>query len=159
MPASIAESIRVYETAPLLISAVLKGLREEQFHYIPAKGEWSIHEIIIHLADSEVVGFWRMRKTLAEPGTTIQLYDENAWAKQLLYRWQDHTLAMNLFTALRVSTAALLRSLPEEAWERTSIHPEYGEVNVSQFLNTYLEHGEVHIRQIERIKQTFPSML
>jgi hypothetical protein len=130
-----------------------------QFHYIPAKGEWSIHEIVIHLADSEVVGFWRIRQALAEPGTTIQLYDENAWAKHLLYRWQDHTLAMNLFTALRASTAALLRSLSEEAWERTSIHPEHGKLNVHQLLNTYLGHSDVHLQQIERIKQTLPSTL
>jgi uncharacterized damage-inducible protein DinB len=159
MSASIAESIHAYETAPLRIRAVIEGLHEEQFHYIPAKGEWSIHEIIIHLADSEVVGFRRIHQTLAEPGTTIQLFDENAWAKQLLYHQQDYTLAMNLFTALRNSTAALLRSLPEEAWERTGIHPEHGEVNVYQLLNTYLGHSDVHIQQIERIKQTFPSTL
>lgn len=61
-------------------------------------------------------------------------------------------------TSLRVSTAALLRSLPTEAWERTGSHPERGKMNVYDLFNVYLEHGEIHLQQIERIKQIFSTI-
>jgi len=62
-----------------------------------------------------------------------------------------------LFTALRASSAALLRLLPAEAWERTSLHPEQGKMSVYDIFNLYAEHGDIHLHQIERLKQSLPT--
>lgn len=150
------ERINAYEMAPAHIARSIEGLSETEMQYIAAIGEWSIHEVIIHLADSESGGYWRLRKTLAEKGSTLPVYDEEAWARTLSYRIQDTRLAMQLFSALRSSSAALLRLLPDNAWERTSTHPEQGEVSVYDLFNTYLDHGNDHLKQIERIKQSLP---
>ena len=155
MPVPTAEQIETFETAPSRIAAVIEGLSEERMHAIPAIGEWSIHEIIIHLTDSEAVGYWRIRKTLAERGATLAVYDEEAWTRNLSYRIQDRELALQLFSVLRASTAALLRLLPAEAWERTSVHAERGELSVYDLFMTYLEHGAIHLQQIERLKQGY----
>jgi DinB superfamily len=155
MPIATLEQIGHYEMAPSLVVAALEGLDETQLHYVPKEGEWSIHEIVIHLADSETMGYWRLRKTLAEEGSILPVYDEAAWAQKLSYRTQERRLAIALFTNLRASTAALLRSLPTEAWERTSNHPEHGTINVYDLFTIYLQHGEIHLQQIERIKQIF----
>jgi hypothetical protein len=95
----------------------------------------------------------RIRKTIAEPGSTLPAYDEEIWAGKLSYRLQEPTLAIELFRALRTSTAALLRALPAETWQRTSLHPERGEMSLYDVFVLYLEHGEIHLQQIERIKQ------
>ena len=123
--------------------------------FVPAIGEWSIHEVVIHLADAEVVGYWRIRKALAEEGSALGVYDEEAWASKLSYRIQDRALALQLFTALRASTAALLRLLPEDAWLRIAVHAERGDLSVLDLFNTYVEHGETHLQQIEQIKQVY----
>ena len=154
MSIATPEQIDAYETAPSRIASTIEGLSEAQMHYVPAIGEWSIHEIIIHLADSEAGGFWRLRKTIAEKGATLPVYDEEIWTRNLSYRIQDRRLAMELFAALRASTAALLRLLPPAAWERTSIHPERGEMTVHDIFNLYVEHGEIHLQQIERLKRS-----
>src|SRR5438876_6547089 len=106
MPIATPEQIERYEAAPSQIIATLDGLDETQLHYRPAEGEWSIHEIVIHLADSEAVGYWRIRKVLAEPDPLLAVYDEAAWAQKLSYRTQSRELAIALFTSLRASTAA-----------------------------------------------------
>jgi uncharacterized damage-inducible protein DinB len=157
MPIPTSEQLDTYETTPSRLAAAIKGLNEAQMHYAPAEDEWSIHDIVIHLADSEVGGFWRLRKTLAEENSTLPVYDQEAWARNLSYHLQNSALAIAAFTALRASTAALLRSLPMEAWERTSVHPERGKMSVYDIFELYFEHGDVHLQQIERLKQSLPA--
>jgi hypothetical protein len=157
MPIATPAQIERYETAPSHIMAALEGLDEVHIHFVPEKGEWSIHEIIIHLADSEVVGYWRLRQTLAEEGSTLPVFDESRWAHELSYRTQERSLALALFTDLRASSAALLRSLPAQAWERTVTHPERGQISVYDILQAYTGHGESHLQQIEHLKQLFST--
>jgi hypothetical protein len=149
------EQIDRYEAFPDLVSNAIEGLSETQFHFISTIGGWSIHEVVIHLADSEAVGFGRIRKALAERNATLTVYDEELWTRNLSYRIQDRTLALRLFAALRASNAALFRLLPADAWERTGIHEEKGEVSIEDLFATYWEHAEVHLEQIERLKKSF----
>ena len=155
MPIATLQQIERFEMAPSQVIAALEGLDEAHIHYISAEREWSIHQIIVHLADSETLGYWRLRKTLAEEGSTLPVYDEATWAQKLSYQTQERGLALALFSSLRASTTALLRSLPADAWELTSNHPERGTIQVYDLFTIYLEHGEVHLQQIERIKQLF----
>jgi hypothetical protein len=152
------EQIERYEMAPSLVITALEGLNEAHMQQLPAEGEWSIHEIVIHLADSETMGYWRIRKTLAEEGSILPIYDEAAWAQKLSYHTQERTLALALFSSLRASTTALLRSLPARSWELTSTHPENGKITVYDLFNIYLDHSEIHLQQIERIKQIFATI-
>ncbi|HEY5002327.1 MAG TPA: DinB family protein [Ktedonobacteraceae bacterium] len=158
MPGATPEQIERYDMAPSLVIVALEGLDETHIQHIPAEGEWSIHQIVIHLADSETMGYWRIRKTLAEDNSILPIYDEAAWAQKLSYHSQERTLALALFSNLRASTTALLRSLPAESWELTSNHPEHGKITVYDLFNIYLEHGEIHLQQIERIKQIFATI-
>jgi hypothetical protein len=157
MPVPTSEQINAYEEAPPRVVAAIEDLSEAEMQYIPAIGEWSIQEIVIHLADSEAVGYWRIRKTIAEAGSILPVYDEEAWARKLSYRIQDRDLAITLFRALRASNAALFRLLPSETWERTSIHPERGEMSLFALFNLFLQHAEIHLQQIERIKQSLAT--
>jgi DinB superfamily len=158
MPIATPEQIKLYEMAPSLVIAALDGVDNTHMQHIPAEREWSIHEIVIHLADSETMGYWRLRKTLAEADSILPIYDEAAWAQKLSYNAQERMLALALFSSLRASTTALLRSLPAASWELTSNHPEHGKITVYDLFNIYLEHGEIHLQQIERIKQIIATI-
>lgn len=147
------EQLDAYETTPSRIAVAIEGLSEADLRSIPGADEWSIQEVLIHLPDSEAVGFTRFRKTIAEDMPTLPLYDEAAWAKNLAYATQDRDLALKLFTLMRHSSAALLRLLPVEAWERTGIHPERGVITLYDIFTMYLEHGRIHLEQIETLKK------
>lgn len=153
MPVATSEQLAQYAAIPTLIVKAIEGLTDTQLLQTPIEGEWNIHEIIIHLADSEAVGFWRIRKTLAERDSILAVYDEDAWSQTLFYRQQNYQLALKLFTDLRASSAGLLALLPSRAWELTSTHAERGKLSLYDIFQTYVEHGEIHLQQIERIKQ------
>lgn len=151
------EQINAFESVPSLVIAALAEVSESQMHDVPSAGEWSIHDVIIHLGDSETFGFERLRKTIAEDKPTLQVYDEDAWARNLSYQRQERHFALALFSAQRRSTASLLRMLPPEIWKRTAIHPERGEISLYDIFIIYLEHGSIHLAQIEQIKRSLLS--
>jgi hypothetical protein len=151
------EQFTAYEQVPSQLTTALQGISESHMHYSPAPDEWSIHQVIIHLADSEAIGYWRLRKTIAEPGSTLAVYDQPLWARQLSYATQSRNLALSLFASLRASSAALLRALPANTWELTSIHPERGVMSLYDVFLLYLSHGDAHLQQIANIKQVLPA--
>jgi hypothetical protein len=153
MPIPTHEQIAAYESAPDRIAAAIIGLSDEQLLAQPIPGEWSIHEILIHLPDSEAFGGERLRRTIAEEHPTLQAYPESIWAERLDYKKQSYHLALALFTAQRRANAALLRQLPAQTWERTGIHTERGEMSLYEIFQTYLAHAEAHLQQIEQVKK------
>ncbi len=46
-------------------------------------GKWSVRFILHHLADSETVFLYRIRRVVSEPGQVIWVYDQDAWARGL----------------------------------------------------------------------------
>jgi hypothetical protein len=55
-----------------------RGLTRTQLLRRPAPGKWSIHEIVCHLADTEVANAWRYRKVLAEDEVGLTAWDQTA---------------------------------------------------------------------------------
>ena len=155
MPVPTFEQIDAYEAAPAQIASATSGLSEQQLLHVPAPGEWSIHEVLVHLPDSEIFGFERMRRIIAEHKPVLHAYDEELWGRNLAYRTQDPMRALDLFKALRRSNAALLRLLSPDVWERKGIHTERGEMSLYDIFHVYLEHGNIHLKQIEQVKRSF----
>jgi DinB family protein len=55
----------------------------------PAPDKWSIGEILVHLADTEVVFGYLIRRIVGEPGTRIDGFDQDAWVAALHYDKRD----------------------------------------------------------------------
>lgn len=90
----------------------LADIPAEAMHWKPAPGKWSIHQIVVHLVDSEANGYVRCRALIAEPGKTVMAYDQDHWANDLEYEVQDLEESLELFRLLRSST---LRHLHDNA--------------------------------------------
>jgi hypothetical protein len=90
-----------------------------------AEGKWSVKEILGHLSDTERIFSYRLLRIARGDATPLEGYDENAYVPA--GRFDDRPLPMLLaeLRAVRVSTAAMLEGLPEDAWGR------WGEANGS----------------------------
>lgn len=154
MPAPTPAQIDAYESAPAQFTAAIAGLSEAQLMHSPAPGEWSIHEVLVHLPDSEIFVYERIHRVVAEEKPVLQAFSEEVWAKNLNYPAQNSKLALELFAALRHANAAFMRSLPSGAWERTGRHSERGEMSLHDIFTMYLGHGPTHLKQIEEIKRS-----
>ena len=117
-----------------------------------APGKWSIHQVISHLADSEIVWGWRLRLTIAQDRPPISGYDQDAWTSQLGAAYPDTDAAIDTLDVLRRGHVALLRSLPPAAWLREGMHVERGAESVRKMSKLYAGHDLVHLNQIARIR-------
>lgn len=128
----------------------LKRFPRDMWHFKPAPSRWSIHEIIIHLADSEANSFIRARCFIAEPGKTVMAYDQDKWASDLRYDLQDTEGALELVKWLREMTYRIIKVIPESYWGRTVNHPENGVMTFDQWLKIYEDHVPLHISQMQK---------
>src|SRR5262245_18541520 len=53
----------------------------EKLRQRPAPGKWSVGEILVYLAEAEIVLGWRVRSILGAPGAPLQAFDQDAWAR------------------------------------------------------------------------------
>jgi len=148
-PEECARRIEQYASAPGRLREALTGVPPEAMKWRPEPNEFSVHEIICHCADAETNDCSRIRYLMAEREPLIIAYDEEAWAKRLDYHNHPLDLALATIEAVRANTTALLRRVPEEAWERAGTHTESGRCTAEDWLITCSEHLEEHIEQIE----------
>ena len=143
--------IESYGKAYYVLVEALKEFPTEIWQWKPAPEKWSIHEVIIHITDSEVNSYVRCRRFIAEPGSGVYGYDENKWAKNLDYHSQSLEESLALFKLLRKASYDLIKTVSEETWQTATVqHSENGEVKFEEWLRTYEEHVPVHIKQMKR---------
>jgi len=135
-----------------LLAAALAEVPQEAWSYRPAPDEWSVHEIIVHMADSESMSALRARKLIAEPGSTLMGYDEANWADVLDYKRQSAADALEIIRLARQSTYELLRRQPDEVFTHSVTHPEFPDepYTFEGWLNIYARHIPDHIDQLKR---------
>jgi hypothetical protein len=118
-----------------------------------APGKWSMHDVVAHLADSEVVFGWRLRMVIAQDRPTITGFDQDAWSARVCGAYPDSRSAIQQIAVLREGHLALLRSLSDEQWERVGMHAERGPESVRRMAQLYAGHDLVHLRQLARIRK------
>lgn len=134
----------------LLLEAVARYPRA-MWQVRPAPDMWTIHEIIIHITDSEANSFVRLRRLIAEPGSAVLGYAEEVWAKALDYHTQSPEAAIELFRWLRGNSYTLLLQQPAEVWTHTVTHSHDGLVTMDGWLDTYDRHVPDHIAQMDAV--------
>jgi len=146
----ITELVRAYADGPRLLESAVTGLSAEELSFSPGPGHWSIHENVVHLADSELVAAVRFRFVLAEPGATLVGFDQERWARVLAYPSSSFALALALFRATRDCTVEVLRHAPLDAWSHTGVHTESGPQTLEWLVEHFADHVPYHLRTIAK---------
>jgi uncharacterized damage-inducible protein DinB len=119
-----------YEAGGPLLAKAIAGLSHDELHAFPVPGTWSIHQIVIHMMDSDLVASERMKRVAAMDKPLLIGYDETAFANLPGSNTIDASLACEIFEKNRRATAIILRALPDSAFERFGIHNENGKVTL-----------------------------
>src|SRR5438132_7260715 len=135
-PQRRAEFLAVIETAPTAVRDAVAGLSEDQLD-TPYRN-WTVRQIVHHLADSHVNSYIRFKWALTEELPTIKAYDEGRWAALEDSRTGDVRAPLALLGGLHARWAQLLRSLTEGQLARSFVHPDTGRaVSLSRALGYY----------------------
>lgn len=148
-----ADPLVLQATAPDVLAALVEGLSAEHLGQRPAPEKWCIREIVAHLADDELVGAYRIRLILSAPGTEIQAFDQDVWARTGKYSTSDIIDSLALYRTLRLANLKLLQSLTAREWDMFGVHAERGIESVRDITMYFAGHDINHFRQIELIRR------
>lgn len=139
-----------------IIQAQLEHETEEVCVWKPGPDKWCLLEIICHLYDEEREDFrTRVALTLEKPGQPLPPFNPLSWVTEREYIKQDYNERLHMFLTERVSSVQWLRSLRNPEWENSYDHPKLGPMTAALFLNSWLAHDYLHIRQINKNKYLY----
>jgi len=144
--------------APHLLSMTLRQFPKKMWLYKPAPDRWSIHEIILHLADSEANSYVRSRRFIAEPGSAVFQIDAARWAGSLGYFHQSTHEALEVIRRLRKMTYQLLIALPDGVWFNTVDHARDNRITLEQWVQSEERHIPHHLEQMRTNHEIWASL-
>ncbi|MEC1303663.1 MULTISPECIES: DinB family protein [Lysinibacillus] len=147
--------IKEYSLGYTMIWDAIEGLTEEELRYKPAPNKWSIHQILIHVTDSEISATPRLKKVLAEDEPILVSFDQDAWANTLSYDLLDREQYLHLFKLLRTSMQPILDNLTSEQSRRVGMYIDQERFTFKQLLEFRVQHVRDHLDQIERVKNSY----
>jgi hypothetical protein len=152
--AELKKHIEALEKSPKEIAAAVSGLAPGVLRYKPSPGQWSILEVLGHLADIEIVYAHRLRQMLADKQPVIAPMDQEEWARNLGYLETPAPEVVALYGLNRHHNLRLLRRLQPGDLEKSAFHPEHKQqVTVASLVEKMSGHGASHLEQIERLKK------
>ena len=140
-----------YKSATDEFLNLVNSLSEDDLDKSDSEG-WTPRQVIHHMADSEAQSYARLRRLIAEPGTTIQGYDESKWAENpiLNYKSEEIKDSLAVIRAVRQSSFELIKRITENELQNSGIHSESGNYSVKDWLETYTKHPQDHANQIKK---------
>jgi hypothetical protein len=145
------DPLSLLAAAPQKLENLIKSVPAAKMRLRPAPGKWCISEIVAHLADTELVGGYRIRTILGAPGTPIQGFDQDQWAAAMRYQKRDVRKSLDQYRSLRQANHSLLKSLTPQQWKLCGIHSERGEESIETIVRMFAGHDINHREQIKRI--------
>jgi len=141
--------INDYAAGPQLLRDAVKGMTREQVLARPVTGKWSTLEVVSHIADFEIVGADRIKRTIAEERPTLPDGDENLFAKALAYHSRELEEELQVIGSIRSQVTRILRTLNEDDFARIGVHSAAGPMTLAQYVERGANHIKHHVKFIE----------
>jgi len=148
MPSSISTRLQ-YQHKSLL--DILDGLSDEQIRQQVIPGKWSVFENIVHLQTYQHTFIARVKKILENENPVFTAY--TAEADPLFHDGcakSSREVMQDLLTVRKELSNGIL-SFKEPDFDKTGLHPAYGNMNLIQWLHFFLLHEANHLFTIFKL--------
>jgi hypothetical protein len=150
--------IEVYAAGGAELVKAYWGLSLAQLHAKPADGSWTLHQIAIHMMDSDLIGTDRLKRIACMENPLLVGYDETAFSQLPGSDQINPFAACEMFQKNRLMTATILRALPDATFQRTGIHTENGKLTLETMLDKYTAHLAHHLVFIYQKRALFSKV-
>lgn len=130
------------------LRSAVEGLDDARLDTPYRPGGWTVRQVVHHVPDSHLNSYVRFKWTLTEDRPTIRTYEQAAWAELTDARTAPVGPSLDLLAALHERWTGWLRTLSDDGWARTFVHPELGEMDLAALLQLYAWHGRHHLAHV-----------
>jgi uncharacterized damage-inducible protein DinB len=129
------------------------GLSEDQINTPYRPGGWTVRQVVHHLADAQMNWYVRTKLAITEHSPIVKSYDEARWAELQDARTGPLEPSLILLDGISERWVCLYRSLTEEQWKRTIIHPDRGVFTLDTTLPMHVWHCRHHTAHITELRK------
>ncbi len=150
MEFQLDKAVEVLRQTPYSLERMLGDLSEEWTVSKGDRDDWSPYDVIGHLIHCEETDWIPRAEIILAQGENREFEPFDRWAQFEKSKGRSLGDLLTEFAHLRnLSLEKLLGwQLTPEQLELKGVHPEFGEVSLSQLLSTWVVHDLGHIRQI-----------
>jgi hypothetical protein len=123
-------------------------LDDERLARTYGPGKWSVRYVLHHLADSETILYYRIRRVISEPKQVIWVFDQAAWADRLDYSTTPLSIAQMNYAAAREGVLYYAGRHYERDGGISFVHSETGLRTLKDEFDKVVSHNEKHLEQI-----------
>ena len=134
---------------PEAIATIVRSLGAGGLSKRTAPGKWTLAEILVHLAQTEIIVQGRFRHALTTDGYVVQPFDQDLF--MAVEPATDGDAALEAYVCLRRFALPLIDRLRAAELAKRFRHPEHGEISVAWLLAWWAGHERRHLGQVERI--------
>jgi hypothetical protein len=131
---------------PVTVRQMLAEADPQRLATAPAEGEWTVVQVVHHLADNEAVNAVRLRSVLTEDTPEMFGYDSDPWSR--FFDLEPVEDALVRFETARRNTVALARSLSPADLDRKGVLSYRGAESVRVVLAVLAGHDKDHVDQL-----------
>ncbi len=140
---------QVLRQTPLVLDSMLKGLSEDWTNSSEGPDSWTPFQVVGHLTYVEENDWIDRTRAILEYGTTHVFEPIDREAGFARFRHMSLPDLLERFTTVRNSNLISLDLLVgEKDLDLRGLHPDFGEVTLSQLLATWVVHDLNHVGQI-----------
>jgi hypothetical protein len=153
MKFTIDKSIEILERTPDVLKSMLSGLSNEWSSANEGDETWSAYDVVGHLIHGERTDWIPRAKIILSGKDEKHFTPFDRFAQFNESRDKSLQESLNEFELLRKRNLNWLieKRITDKDLEEKGIHPEFGEVTLSQLLATWVVHDLTHIAQISRV--------
>jgi hypothetical protein len=144
---------KVQELTEASLRSVLKDAASD-LRKRPAASEWSVLELLGHLADAELVVSGRYRWAISQDEPPLLAYDQDLWVARLRHNEDQPDELLAVFSAMRAANLQLWRRSSAEERQRAAMHAERGPESYDLMFRMLAGHDRFHLNQMrETLRQ------
>lgn len=153
MEFSLEKSLEILEQTPKTLNILLGRLSSDWTMQNEGGETWTVFDVIGHLIHGESTDWIKRVEIILSDKTNKNFTPFDRFAQFSSSKNKSLEQLLNEFEAKRNENLELLRSwnITPNDFNKTGIHPTFGEVTLSQLLSTWTVHDLNHIAQITRI--------
>jgi len=142
---------RILRATPASLQKRISRVPRRKLVAPPARGKWSVAQILAHLSEIELLWGYRIRMILERDGVEVVGMDQDVWAKNSRYDRIDPRRSLDAFRAIRRANVDLFAGLSPRELRRRGIHSQFGPMTIRTIFSGLAGHDINHSRQIDAI--------
>lgn len=149
MKFELEKAAEILERTPRVVRAMLDGVSDE-WTSGGTETDWAPFDIVGHLVHGESTDWIPRAKIILDQGESVTFVPFDRLAQFEHSKGKTLAVLLDEFDEARRDSLKTLRgwNLTDEQLRLKGMHPELGEVDLSQLLSTWVVHDLTHVRQI-----------